>query len=449
MMRRRLATRLHQEASANIRMRLDDYLARSPSPTDAAAQRRVSSRCCEARPSARMVEPSSSTDTGAIDRLVRSRRRRPVVESAVAGLAQQHGSVGHVRRCDGVPVRSRDGEAALAGNVADLRDDVSRRQRGPSLDSRHGHAGSVLSGGRARSASSRSAMVFALALVLSLVLAAALASMVTAPLRRIARATQAMARGDLSARVPGSRLEELGALAQSFNDMAAGSRRRSTIWSAKSRRGSAASASWRRAKPACARAKTGCSSPSMRRGSASGTGTWSRIGWCGTTRCTGSTAFARRSSAARSTRGPGASCRKTWRAPPPTSRPRSAATASTGPTSGCGAADGAIRTIRGVGQTIRNADGRAVRMVGVNRDVTDLINAEREREQLVRELRKHQEHLEALVASRTTELLAAKEAAESASRAKSAFLANMSHEIRTPMNAILGYAQLLRTRPGA
>ena len=83
-------------------------------------------------------------------------------------------------------------------------------------------------------------------------------------------------------------------------------------------------------------------------------------------------------------------------------------------------------------------------MVGINRDVTDLINAEREREQLVHELRKHQEHLEALVASRTTELRAAKEAAESASRAKSAFLANMSHEIRTPMNAILGYAQLLQ-----
>ena len=106
-------------------------------------------------------------------------------------------------------------------------------------------------------------------------------------------------------------------------------------------------------------------------------------------------------------------------------------------------ADGAIRTIRGMAQTIRGADGRPVRMVGVNRDVTDLISAEREREQLVNELRKHQEHLEALVASRTTELRAAKEAAESASRAKSAFLANMSHEIRTPMNAILGYAQLL------
>ena len=39
-------------------------------------------------------------------------------------------------------------------------------------------------------------------------------------------------------------------------------------------------------------------------------------------------------------------------------------------------ADGAIRIIRGVAQIIRNADGRPVRMVGINRDVTDLINAE-------------------------------------------------------------------------
>jgi len=37
----------------------------------------------------------------------------------------------------------------------------------------------------------------------------------------------------------------------------------------------------------------------------------------------------------------------------------------------------------------------------------------------------------------------AKEAAEAATRTKSAFLANMSHEIRSPMNAILGMLQLL------
>ena len=37
----------------------------------------------------------------------------------------------------------------------------------------------------------------------------------------------------------------------------------------------------------------------------------------------------------------------------------------------------------------------------------------------------------------------ARDAAESASQAKSRFLAHMSHELRTPLNAILGYAQIL------
>ena len=71
-----------------------------------------------------------------------------------------------------------------------------------------------------RTGNSQSAMVFAVALLLTLIAAILLSALVTAPIRRLARATRALARGELHQRVPGSRLEELGALSASFNFMA-------------------------------------------------------------------------------------------------------------------------------------------------------------------------------------------------------------------------------------
>ena len=98
--------------------------------------------------------------------------------------------------------------------------------------------------------------------------------------------------------------------------------------------------------------------------------------------------------------------------------------------------DGEIRWLTSRGRVVAH-EGRAIRVLGVNFDIT-------ERKVANEELARYRDHLEELVAARTREVAEARDSAQAANRAKSSFLANMSHEIRTPMNAIIGLTHILR-----
>ncbi len=78
----------------------------------------------------------------------------------------------------------------------------------------------------------------------------------------------------------------------------------------------------------------------------------------------------------------------------------------------------------------------ASQLVAMHRTVTKMLRLEHERAGLVEDL---------TCAKRESDRDRVR--ATSAGKARSQFLSNMSHELRTPMNAILGFSELMRSRP--
>ncbi|MBW4442773.1 MAG: PAS domain-containing protein [Plectolyngbya sp. WJT66-NPBG17] len=86
-----------------------------------------------------------------------------------------------------------------------------------------------------------------------------------------------------------------------------------------------------------------------------------------------------------------------------------------------------VRTFLSMKMPYRNEVGEVIGLIGVATDISDRVQFERDREQVLQQEQR------------------AREAAEQANRIKDEFLAVLSHELRSPLNPILGWSKILKT----
>ncbi len=269
-----------------------------------------------------------------------------------------------------------------------------------------------------RSGNSRAAFVFSVALVLSLLTAILISQVVAEPILKISKATKDLAEGDLSSRVPSSRLEELNLLSIAFNNMA---HRLQHLFDDLFKEVNTRKTRELELEQSQIKIREGESRLQMAiKGADLGIWDWdilnNRISWDGSM-------FRQYGIPKENFCG----LPEEWfncLHPDDREKARQEVAAALHDDKDYDLefrvchSDGQVRYIKGIGQTFRDKDGNPIRMVGINYDITDRKLAE-------------------------IELRRSRDEALRLSDSKSEFLANMSHEIRSPLNAILGVAEVL------